>query len=225
MKKLKLTYLILCFTAITAHAQILSGIGVAGGLTYGTQRWTPEGPWAQERWLLRFNGAVLAEFFHHPTFRWRTEIEYNLMGTKELTYPPSSILLSNRTNYFSWNNYLKIMYNKYTFVPYILIGPRIEYKFRIRPQIYPGEMGALNVLQVTGCVGVGVELMWSSPWRPFIELLYNHDLMPSYNNISNNGLTQTKILYEGFELRIGVKFFNDKSKKDKCPAVYNPMGN
>ena len=225
MKKLKFTYLILSLCAITAQGQIVSGIGIAGGLTYGTQRWNPEGPLAQERWLLRFNGAVLAEFFHQPMYRWRTEIEYNLMGTKELTYPPSSVLLSNRTNYFSWNNYLKIMYNKFTFVPYILVGPRIEYKFRVNAQIYQPEMGALNLLQLTGCAGVGAELMWNGPIRPFIELLYNHDLIPSYNDLFNGSLVQTKILYEGFELRIGVKFFNMKKNSDKCPPVYNPMGN
>src|SRR6185312_2660306 len=45
---------------------IVSAYGAAFGLTYGKQIWDPEGPLAQERYMLSWNAAGLVEFFRHP---------------------------------------------------------------------------------------------------------------------------------------------------------------
>jgi hypothetical protein len=234
MKKLLLTYLALSAIIFSVHAQdirdknakknILSGIGIAGGLTYGKQVWNPEGPLGQERYILRTNIAVIAEFFHHPIYRWRAELGYNLMGTTELLYVPAGQKVKNKTNYISFNNYLKINFRQAGFVPYFLIGPRLEYLLIRRAAIYQPEINQFYLLHVTGCIGVGAEAIWKSSIRPFIELLYNHDIMSSYYSFYADGLQPTHINYRAYELRIGLKYFFDGNKKDACPKVYNPAG-
>lgn len=235
MKKSIITYFLVSVVSLSAYAQmmtspnnskknILSGLGIAGGITYGKQVWNPEGPLAQERYALRGNGAVLAEFFHHPIYRWRTELEYNLMGTDELLYSYTYQKVRNKTNYISFNNYLKINFrNANGIIPYFLIGPRVEYLLIRRPAIYAPVIDQFNTIQITGAIGLGAEINWKSPLRPFIEAFYNHDLLYSYYNYYN-GL-YTSIGYRAYELRVGLKYFLDGVKKDVCPKVYNPMGN
>ncbi|HSY76847.1 MAG TPA: hypothetical protein VK890_08325 [Bacteroidia bacterium] len=235
MKKSILIYLAFSSIIFSVHGQdirdknakknILSGIGIAGGLTYGTQLWDPEGPLGQERYILRTNIAAIAEFFHHPIYRWRAELGYNLMGTTELLYIPAGQKVKNKTNYISFNNYLKINFRQTGFVPYFLIGPRIEYLLIRRAAIYQDVIHNFYPFHVTGAIGIGAELMWKSSFRPFAELLYNHDIMASYYSYYADGLTPTTIDYNAFELRIGLKYFFDGNKKDACPKVYNPMGN
>lgn len=234
MNKRLLTYFFVLVISVPAFAQmlgnnnskknILSGLGIAGGITYGKQVWNPEGPLAQERYILRGNFAVLAEFFHHPVYRWRTELEYNLMGTGELLYYSNpAVTYRNKTNYISFNNYLKINFRNTGFIPYFLIGPRVEYLLIRKAQIYPDVISQLHTIQITGAIGVGAEINWNSPLRPFIEAFYNHDLLYSYDNYYN-GL-YTSIGYRAYELRVGLKYFFEGIKKDVCPKVYNPAGN
>ncbi|HXP51524.1 MAG TPA: hypothetical protein VN922_16325 [Bacteroidia bacterium] len=236
MKKTILTYLVIFCFAITTHAQnpygpknskknILSAIGVAGGITYGKQIWDPEGPLATEKYRLRVNGAVLAEFFHHPIYRWRTELEYNLMGTTEHLDAPANTNVVNKTNYISFNNYLKVNFKETGFIPYFLIGPRLEYLLIKKPEVYAPVIQHFSALHVTGAIGIGAEAVWDKPIRPFIEAFYNHDIMPSYSSYYADGLTPTNIVYHAYELRIGLKYFFEGTKKDVCPKVINPAGN
>jgi len=238
MKKKHFILFFACLLALTTNAQyayeqhdskgkktILSAIGIAGGITYGKQVWNPEGPYAQERWLLGFNGAVLAEFFHHPIYRWRTELGYNQLGTTELLYQPAGKKVVNRTNYISFNNYLKVVFKQEGFVPYLLVGPRVEYLLNEHAAIYQNLLSSFYKLHVTGSAGMGAEMIWKNPLRPFVELFYNHDIMVTYHYNGDKIFFPTDMIYRGYELRIGLKYFFDGLKKDVCPKVYNPAGN
>jgi len=205
---------------------IVSAYGAAFGLTYGKQIWDPEGPLAQERYMLSWNAAGLVEFFRHTHYRWRMELEYNKMGTKELYYPPSSALVVNKTNYIQFNNYLKIIYKEYKVIPYLLIGPRVEYLFVRKASVYPEIIGQFHSFQVTASVGAGFEIAWNHALRPFMEGFYNHDILPSLQTVASPSQPiLTTINYHAWELRIGLKYFIAKGKGDACPPVDNPAGN
>jgi hypothetical protein len=242
MKRFLIIYGVIFTLAIPASAQFLKGkkapgrtearekqtlvsaIGIAGGITYGEQIWNPEGPLAQERYRLSFNAAVLAEFFHHPHYRWRTELEYNQMGTRELLYIPAGQYTVNKTNYFQFNNYLKIIYKETKFIPYLLLGPRIEYLFMRSAGVYPDIIGQFHLFQVTVSAGAGMEIAWKSSLRPFIEGFYNHDLLPSLRTVASPTEPITDINYHAWELRLGLKYFFG-GRSDSCPPVINPAGN
>jgi len=245
IKKICFIFLSICFIAFTAQGQyayekhdskgrkkILSALGIAGGITYGKDVFSPqEGPLAQERYLLGFNAAVLAELFHHPVYRWRIELGYNELGTTELMYVPAGQKIAARTNYISLNNYLKVNFKEETsaFIPYFLIGPRVEYLLTRGSGVYQAQYDAFYKFHVTGSIGIGAEMTWRNALRPFAEVLYNHDLMVSYHYngdpVGGNNFYPTDFIYRGYELRIGLKYFFDGIPKDVCPKVDNPMGN
>lgn len=236
MKKTAFYFLLFIFSFSfgTSRAQILDAVGLAGGITYGTHEWNPSEFNTQERSLLGFNVAGLVEFFHNPYYRWRVEASYNQMGSKELVYQ----MYTNRTTYITLNNYLKIQYRLSFLMPYILIGPRIEYLLINSPQVYGDIIGTFPKFWFTVAGGVGVELITSSLFRPFIEGFYNRDVfrsghgnvtLPYYdpNTQSTVYYTQpTTVFYHGLEARIGFRYVLDiKPSKPKCPKVINPMGN
>jgi hypothetical protein len=227
MKRLRLVFLLLSLTTLSAKAQILDAVGIAGGITYGEHDWNPEYFNTQEKFLLGFNVAGLVEFFHNPHFRWRVELEYNQMGSKELQFQ----LYTNRTNYITLNNYLKIQYRLVWIMPYMLIGPRVEYLLVNSPQVLGSMIGAFPKVSVTGAVGVGFEFINDGLFRPFVEAFYNHDILPSYHGTYQvtgpplSDFSKGTIYYFGYELRVGVRYvFDNKTKKAKCPTVINPAG-
>jgi hypothetical protein len=215
MKKFIL-YCFISLTAFSAKAQFIDAIGLAGGITYGIHDWFPSEFNTQERYLLGLNGAGFAEFFHYEMIRWRVELEYNQMGSKELVYS----YYTNRTTYLTLNNYLKIQFRMLHIIPYILVGPRVEYLLINSPQKYGDVIGAFPKFFFTVAIGGGVELNTKSLFRPFIEGFYNRDLLPSYHS------AMYTIYYHGFEARIGFRYvFDNSGKKAACPKVINPMGN
>jgi hypothetical protein len=233
MKKLFI-YLSVFFASFAAKAQIVDAIGIAGGITYGTHEWYPSEFATQERYLLGFNVAGMVEFFHNPYYRWRVEVAYDQMGSKELT----TVMNVNRTTYITLNNYLKIQYRLDFIMPYLLVGPRLEYLLINSPQIYGDVIGTFPKIWFTAAAGVGFELITNSLFRPFVEGLYNRDLirsghgevtLPNYDpttKITTYYLVPTNVYYHGFELRIGLRYvFDTKQKKPKCPKVINPMNN
>jgi len=225
MRKRRLLFAILFLTSFSAGAQFFYAIGAAVGISYGKEGWSNE-QWAtQEKYLLGFNGAILAEFFSDPNFQWRSELMYNQLGTGELVAGNSSV---NRTNYISFNNYLKINYPLFDFIPYVLIGPRVAYLFSRSASVFPDAIGDMYSFHITGAVGVGAEKICFSRWKPFIELFYNRDIMPSFiGHVAsidpNPPLEGTKLseVINGhdFELRVGIKYVFDR--KPQCPHVDN----
>ncbi len=226
MKKINLIVAIFLFCSFTAGAQFFYSLGIAAGINYGKEGWSSERYSAQEQSILKYHGAVLAEFFSNPKYKWRSEIMYNALGTKELYLTNKYI---NSTNFISFNNYLMIRHEYFKWIPYVLIGPRVAYLMS-RGGVFGDVIGGEYLIHVSGAVGIGIEPVWYSHFKIFMEVFYNHDIMPSFiGNIDsytpppyNYTLSET-VMKHDFELRIGLKYVFDA--KSKCPHVDNPMGN
>ncbi len=52
MKRLRVIFLLLSLTTLSAKAQILDAVGIAGGITYGEHDWNPDYFSTQERFYL-----------------------------------------------------------------------------------------------------------------------------------------------------------------------------
>jgi len=225
MHKSRLLLAILFLTGFSVRAQFFYAIGAAAGISYGKEGWSHEQWETQEKYLLGFNGALLAEFFSDPNFQWRSEIMYNQLGTKELVNANG---YTNRTNFISFNNYLKVNYPLFDFIPYILIGPRVDYLFSRGAAVFPDAIGGMYSFHVSAAAGIGAEKICFGRWKPFIELFYHRDIMPSFigsvasidPNLSLKGTSLSEIINgHNFELRIGVKYVFDR--KPECPHVDN----
>jgi hypothetical protein len=229
MRKSRLVFAILCLSSLSAGAQFLYSLGIAAGISYGKEGWSNEQWSSQEKYLLGFNGAVLAEFFRDENFQWRSELMYNQLGTKEAVAADNYV---NRTNYISFNNYLKIKYPLFYFTPYILIGPRVEYLLSRGAAVFSDAIDGMYSFHITGAVGIGIEKICFGHFKPFLELFYNRDIMPSFiGHVESNdpyqplkGTTISEVINShDYELRIGVKYVFDR--RSECPRVINPAGN
>lgn len=195
--------LVTLFSAQNLQAQFFQGWGIMGGLTLGHQKWhspTMELLNPKTKRLLRFNGELFAEFIDHDHFRWVTEAQFNMKGTKTDGFG-QTVNYSN--NIIAWNNYLKIRQETYRFIPYVLLGPRLEYTLS-SPQDF-------TKFHVTGSAGVGTEIVSFGKVKFLTELHYVPDFTRSFQSEALD------IKQKVWELRVGLKF---TMGGEGCPPVY-----
>ncbi|MBC7863819.1 MAG: hypothetical protein IAF38_12665 [Bacteroidia bacterium] len=217
MKKIFFSLLFLSFASL-GFSQFVNGLGffIAGEgsrhkykdsndpATYGSHK---------GKLLFRPAGGIVADFGNSRNLKWRTEFEYNMQGSTERVANPDGATqkYKNKLDYISWNNFMKIQGEVYAGFPYILLGPRVEYLFRNKPQAYVPVMSGLSKFQFSWDVGAGFEFMAYGPARLFAEYHYHSDLKALYkrDNLKVNNLTH--------ELRVGIMFkFADR--KNSCNA-------
>ena len=204
MKKFVLSIL-LVLTFLGGRAQFLNSIGITGGVSYSNQKFFFRDPSevVKKKYKWGFNGSVFAEFFSHDYVRWVSEIQYNQKGSKDkrtYTDPDTTITYRNKLQYLTWNNYLKIRYELFSVIPYVLIGPRLEYNLTQRMQS-PEETGRFLKLHVSPAVGAGVEFVSYGQIKFFVESFFNPDLIhDSYIR------PELHIRNKNIELRVGLKY-------------------
>lgn len=213
MKKIKHIWLVACLVSIGigAKAQFVNSIGLTLGGTAANQKFYFYDPAAISRknYVFGLNASIFGEFMSRDYVRWVSEIQYNQKGSID-KQPEANY--ANRLDYLSWNNYLKIRYELYSFIPYILIGPRLEYDLT-QGTSSPTVTGKFLPLHVSAAFGAGGELITYSNWKFFAEAFYNPDAMPAY---VAPGL---HIKNKAIELRVGVKYeFGNKRESCNTPV-------
>ena len=198
-------FLVTILISISASAQFFQGWGIMAGGTLGRQYWFYDEPVGKEKqkYLLRYNGEVFAEFGNHPTFRWVTELQYNVKGTKHPLSDGSTEKFVNQ--YAAWNNYLMVRKEFFAVIPYVKIGPRLEYVVS-SPQDF-------KKFHVTGSLGAGVEFVAYGPVKFITEAHWVPDATRSYTE------TAPEIAQHAWELRVGLKFAYGGGG-ESCPPVY-----
>lgn len=197
MKKI-VSFIIVLFFTLQSHAQFLNSIGVTVGATAANEKFRFHDPLYMSRkgYVFGFNASVFLECFSHDNARWVTEIQYNQKGSAdrqpEATY-------GNKLQYLCWNNYLKLRYEMYSIIPYIMVGPRLEYTLS-QGTTSPAVTGAFLPLHLSLAAGGGLELVSYTNFKFFVEAFYNPDIMPAY---VTPGL---HINNKAIELRVGVKY-------------------
>ena len=199
MKRALLLLFVLC--SLSSYAQFFQGWGIMAGGTLGRQNWYYDEPVGKvkQKYLLRWNGEVFAEFGDHPTFRWVTELQYNAKGTKQVVFEDPPIKYLN--HYAAWNNYLMIRKEMFAIIPYVKVGPRLEYVVR-SPQDF-------KKFHVTGSLGAGIEFVAYGPVKFITEAHWVPDLSKSYSG-------NPDIKQHAWELRVGLKFAR---RGESCPGV------
>lgn len=197
MKKGIVFFLILLF-AIQSRAQFLNSIGITAGVSAGNQKFYFYDPLsiARKKYVFGGNGSVFAEFFSGDYSRWVSEIQFNQKGSVD-KQPEGNY--ANRLNYICWNNYLKLRYEMYRIIPYILVGPRLEYNLT-QGTSSPAITGKFLPLHISAAAGAGVEFISYSSLKFFTEAFYNPDVMSAYKR---SGLS---VRNKNIELRVGLKY-------------------
>lgn len=210
MKKTLLIFTVVLYS-IQANAQFLNAFGITIGGSASKQNfyfYTPDETKVKKNFIYGFNGSVLAELFSHDYVRWVSEFQYNQKGSKD-KQPNENF--KNKLSYISWNNYLKIRVELFSFIPYVLVGPRLEYKLT-QKTTSPPIISSFAPLHVSAAFGVGAELVSYGNIKFFAEAYYNpdykkYDVMMGY--VTKPLLNVQNVNYE---LRVGLKYqFKERS--------------
>jgi hypothetical protein len=211
----RFTYILLFFSfALIVKAQFFQGAGLFGGLTLSKQKYSIRNvePNILNTSLNRFrySGGLMAEFVDHDIFRWQMNLAYVQKGMKD--YSQTGSAAYNNYDHISFENYLKVRHEFYKLIPYVLVGPRVEYSVIKSTTVFKPYSDNINPLQFTLGLGAGVELITFGKLKPFIEAYYNPYVLPMYNknNVSITGRT--------FELRIGLIYRPKRKAFDDCNA-------
>lgn len=212
MRKL-IFFIFLSSIAFQSKAQFLNSIGITAGASAGNQKFYFKDPIqiSKKKYVFGFNASIFAEFLSRDYVRWVSELQYNQKGSvdrqPEGNYP-------NKLQYICWNNYLKIRYEMYSIIPYILIGPRLEYNLT-QNTTSPAIISSFLKLHVSAAVGAGVELVSYSKFKLFLEGFYNPDIiMPAYIRPGMHARNTN------FELRVGLKYEINGGRETCNTPVY-----
>jgi hypothetical protein len=206
---------ILCLLTVlpfTAGAQFFNGIGITVGATAANQKFMYRDPAlvSKKNYVFGFNASVMAEMTSYDYVRWVSEIQFNQKGSVDKREEGS---YANRLQYLSWNNYLKIRYELYSFIPYVLVGPRLDYTLT-QATSSPDALGSYQPLHLSLAVGAGAELISYSRWKLFAEAFYVPDVMPAYT------APNLHITNKDFELRVGLKYNLHENRESCNTPVY-----
>ena len=214
---MNIIYLIL-FTLLiisTSQAQLIRGYGLKAGVTSSSQDWDYTIDWLSDfdftpetRWGI--NVGVFSEFFNIPYFSLVTELNYIQKGMKEdvpvttVTNPDGTgeyITWDTRVDYLNLSALGKLRIELSLFIPYILLGPKIDYEIN-----QENSLGMTNVVEenfnevMYGFkIGIGSEVKLSNI-NLLAEILYDYNFNDLYEN---ENLTVTS---DSFDFRIGIMF-------------------
>jgi hypothetical protein len=206
MKKLIISIVIL-LSFFQSSAQFVNSLGVTIGATAANEKFKFREPpsISRKNYIFGFNASIFLECMSHDNVRWVTEIQYNQKGSIDKQQEGS---YANQLQYLCWNNYLKFRYEMYRIIPYVMVGPRLEYTLA-QGTSSPAITGSFLPLHVSAAVGGGLEFVSYTNFKFFVEGFYNPDIMPAY---VNPGL---HINNKAFELRVGVKY-EFAGRKESC---------
>ncbi len=215
MKKIFLI-LIVVLISLQGKAQFVNAIGITGGVSYSTQKFYFIDPEVilKKKYQFGLNASVFAEFFSHKYVRWVSEIQYNQKGCID-KQPEAKY--KNRLSYLCWNNYLKIRYELFNIIPYVLAGPRLEYKLT-QKTTSPPITDKFEQLHLSAAVGAGVEFISYGNIKFFVEGFYNTDVK-HYAFAMAYVKPPLDIKNINFELRVGLKYqFQKRGESCNTPT-------
>lgn len=206
MKKV-FSFIIILSIAFQCKSQFVNSLGITVGVSAGNQKFFFFDPNAisRKKYVFGFNASVFGEFFTKDHARWVSEFQFNQKGAKDKE-PEGTY--RNKLQYICWNNYLKLRYETYSMIPYILIGPRLEYRFT-QSIGSPSITNGFRTLHVSGAVGLGTEFISFTNFKFLVEAFYNPDIMSAE---VQPGL---HVKNKNLELRIGVKY-EFAGRKERC---------
>ena len=193
---------------VQAKAQLLNSIGITAGVSAGNQKFYFYDPIAisRKKYIVGFNASVFGEFFSHDYARWVTEIQYDQKGS--IDKQPDGNNYPNHLSYLSWNNYLKLRYEMYSIIPYVMIGPKLEYTLA-QGTTSPAITRPFLKVHVSGAFGGGVEFVSFTNFKFLVEAFYNPDMMPAYVRSGMHAKNKN------IELRVGLKY-EFGGQKESC---------
>jgi hypothetical protein len=225
MKKILFLVLsiLLVYTQLTS-AQLLTGFGIKGGMTFSNQKHDfSNGLDFENNFIHGFSGSIFGEFLNYNNFNLILETGYEQRGygmplirTDEFGNVIGEDEFKYRTKYIFASLGAKLKYKSRYITPYLLLQPRIDFYLGYSqklPDDFPEHNNLLledfkKVMFGVG-IGAGIEFNRLLPYKVFVEANYNPGLITSYSN------AYLKVKEHSFNFKLGINFIKDKKKKSK----------
>ncbi len=204
------------------QAQAIKSIAVKSGIIWATQKWDYKDidlDYSSE-YRTGFHIGVSAEFLQHKYFSILTELGYTQKGYKielPIVNPGQpegnlgTMVLKYRFSYVYLSPMFKIRKEFGGFVPYVFIGPRLDYQLDYPSDLFhEGSAGQFNDFIFGMTYGLGLEYMFGSFG---VGLIFQHqyDFTLVYHQEPAEGNnTGLDINNNAFVLDLGMKFYFGK---------------
>jgi len=211
MKKIYLILILFTFIS-NSQAQLIRGFGVKIGATIANEDWDysylPTDFEPDNRWGL--NLGVFTEFLNIPYFSLVTELNYVQKGMTEefpvttTTNPDGTgeyITWDTRVDYLNLSALGKFRLDLSRFIPYILLGPKIDFEINQENSLDWTNVVEENFNEVMYGfkIGIGSEVELGT-FNLFAEILYDYNFNELYEN-ENLIVTANSV-----DFRIGIMF-------------------
>ena len=155
-------------------------------------------------------GGDFAFFVESNTFKKRfkliSEVHYTQKGMIDayVEFNPVTYEIINMTEYKHRLDYLSIpvllkVFKEYEIItPYILIGPRFDYLFNFRSEVYQELLDEVNVFVIGADMAIGSEIFISNKVNGIFELRYSYDITYSEDQFNSKN--------KSFQILMGMKF-------------------
>lgn len=204
MRTIFFIFCLIVFQTNLSRAQFFKGVGATLGGTASWQKWKDleSGASGRGRFIFGGNGALFAEMIDHEYYRWQTEFQWVMKGSKRTLGSPRVNL-----QYLGWGNYLKLRQELYDVTPYLLIGPKVEY-------LLSDNFGGFKQFHPTLFSALGMEFLYKRPFIWLIEAGYDWDITPALQS------DKYKVKNHALLLRAGIKWEIKKKARGCGPSRY-----
>ena len=196
MKRILIGLCIIALVISFADAQLVRTYGFNIGYIHAKQNWdySPQLGFDPHMsgTISGIGGGLFVEFLDVPYLSLLTKAQYvqkgrtiSVMGTMVSSTNPNGYIetgmmdIKYRLNYISVPILAKLRIETPMFVPYLAIGPRLEYLVSHPTSVVYDNF---KKMEVTGTVAVGVELSLGFIPRLLLEADYNTSLTNSFDN-------------------------------------------
>jgi len=203
--------IIVLFIVSTSQAQLLRGYGFKVGATLASEDWDykqlndfqPDSRWG-------FNIGVFCEFLNIPYFSVVTEFNYVQKGMSEdipvttITQPDGTgeyITWDTRVDYLDLSALGKLRFDLEMFLPYILLGPKIDFEIAQEHSLGSANIVEENFNEVMYGFKIGIGgTIKINTISLLAEILYDYDINDLYEG---EYLTVTS---NSVDFRLGIMF-------------------
>ncbi len=213
MKKIVLAALCSCFFfGQFAHAQLIKGFGIRGGVTWANENWDYSNGISgiDTKQISSVSGGAFVELLPLPIISVIGEADFLQKGTSfdiTNTTPanpaglPQKMTYKSRINYLSLSVLAKVKMPGTLLSPYVVAGPRVDFQLKQDvPEVAKTVYDDFKKTITGVTVGVGTELSFILPVALFAELQYQPDLTYAYDK------DNLKIKNKALNLSLGVHF-------------------
>lgn len=223
MKKIVVAFVMMLSGITIIEAQVVKSIAIKPGIVWANQEWE----WANVQDITEYkfktglHMGVNVEFLQNKTLSIIAEggyIEKGMVQEIELSTPDmpegtGEIKTFNTSFRYAYlNPMLKARIEVGNFVPYIFVGPRVDFYLSYKSDLNYDELeDELNKTIFGMIYGLGLEYILGPIG---IALIYSQqlDFMPALENEPPHGFGLEKITNNAFILDLGVKYYFGKKQ-------------